>query len=139
MHAALIVCGPTASDVTGFLHASQHAGHAGTRNGTRLAYPPLLRCRQVEKYSHDPPLLLGESVRVENGSKIGSWILSLATSSLVSCEHEWGRAQLRMEDYIRNLEKISVPFNVQRDLRGRRLCPADQLDSEPGIPSSVRV
>lgn len=38
-----------------------------------------------------------------------------------------------------NVANMPVSFNVQQDSRGKRLCPVDQLDPEPGIPSSVRV
>ena len=66
-HAALIVGEARAADEADLLHSRQHPGKAGTRQAAQFPDLARLERSRIEQHPHDPPLLLGDPMSVENG------------------------------------------------------------------------
>ena len=66
-HPALIVGEARAGDETDLLHSRQHPGEAGTRQAAQFPDLARLQRSRIEQHTHDPPLLLGDPMSVENG------------------------------------------------------------------------
>src|ERR1700677_1606363 len=68
-YAALIMLEPAAADQADFFHARENAGQTRTRELAQLTDLPRFECAHVGQHPDNPPLLLGEAVRVQKRTK----------------------------------------------------------------------